>query len=181
MCKLGEKHFEAALIRFYLCEIKQKEDGTNYLALSNPSKRGSLEEQKQRAEMFKDFQNKFNQTMAGYHPQSNTYDYSGMIDESFQVTEEPEEEKTAAGTGTAHSGFETGTMSKKLPCGNPYNPYLRMDILDKKTLGGDTATCDYYGSCGECKFHSDKRECPYTARNINLSSEKLPPETDRDY
>ena len=44
--------------------------------------------------MFKDFQNKFNQTMAGYHPQSNTYDYSGMIDESFQVTEEPEEEKT---------------------------------------------------------------------------------------
>ena len=180
-CEVEDRHFEAAYSRFYLCEIKQKEDGTNYLALSKPSDRGSLEEQKQRAEMFTEFQERFNQTMAGYHPQSNTYDYSGMIDESFQVTEEPEEEKTAAGTGTAHSGFETGTMSKKLPCGNPYNPYLRMDILDKKTLGGDTATCDYYGSCGECKFHSDKRECPYTARNINLSSEKLPPETDRDY
>ena len=87
--------------------------------------------------MFKDFQNKFNDTMAGYHPQSNTYDYSGMIDESFQATEEPEEEKTAAGTGTAHSGFENGTMSIKLPCGNPYNPYLSVDILDEKTLGGN--------------------------------------------
>ena len=181
MCKLGEKHFEAAYSRFYLCEIKQKEDGTNYLALSNPSKRGSLEEQKQRAEMFKDFQNKFNDTMAGYHPQSNTYDYSGMIDESFQATEEPEEEKTAAGTGTAHSGFETGTMSKKLPCGNPYNPYLRMDIIDEKILEGMTATCDYYGSCGECTFHSDKRKCPYTLVDINLFSEKLTPETNRDY
>jgi len=72
-------------------------------------------------------------------------------------------------------------MSKKLPCGNPYNPYLRMDIIDEKTLEGMTATCDYYGSCGECTFHSDKRKCPYKTMNINLFSEKLTPETNRDY
>lgn len=179
MCKVEEGSFEAAYSRFYLCEIKQKEDGTNYLALKTPSMRGSLEEQKQRAEMFTDFQQKFNQTMANYHPQSNTYDYSSMIDNSYKATEEPKEETEA---GTAYSGFGNGTMSKKLPCGNPYNPELNMNILLQTTVGGTTAACEYYGSCGECDFHSGKKECPYkTMGNVSLAVTEHPPETVRDY
>lgn len=178
MCKLGEKHFEAAHSRFYLCEIRQKEDGTNYLALRSPSIRGSFEQQEQRAEMFRDFQERFNQTMACYHPTSNTFDYSSMIDGSFTAMEEVEEETESM---AGYAGFGNGAMSEKLPCGNPYNPYLNMNILSCETVGGMTAACKYFGACGECAFHSDKKECPYKMGNVNLAVKEYTPETVRDY
>ena len=92
MCKLGEKHYEAAHSRFYICEIRQKSDGTNYLALSQPSTRGSIEQQTERADMFIDFQKKFNATMAGYRPSVKIFDYSKMIDDAFKEKFESEEE-----------------------------------------------------------------------------------------
>lgn len=169
MCNLKEKHFQAAHSRFYLCEIRQKEDGTNYLALSSPSIRGSAEQQGQRAEMFRDFQNKFNQTMEGYHPASHTYDYSGMIDNAFIVREEPEKE-TATETETAHSGFENGETSKKLPCGNPFSPVI--------TSGGMENQCDYYcEQDGVCAYRFEQPLCPYK----EVWSNKFIPETVRDY
>lgn len=47
-CKINinSKHFEAMKSRFFVCKILQKDDGTNYLALKNPSTRGSYDEQK---------------------------------------------------------------------------------------------------------------------------------------
>ena len=69
---------------FFVCQIKQKEDGTNYLALQNPSTRGSIEEQSKRAEMFMDFQDKFSKIMADYRPEKNTINYDSMIDESYK-------------------------------------------------------------------------------------------------
>ena len=92
MCKLGEKHYEAAHSRFYICEIRQKSDGTNYLALSQPSTRGSIEQQTERADMFMDFQKKFNATMSGYRPSVKTFDYSKMIDDAFKEKFESKEE-----------------------------------------------------------------------------------------
>lgn len=89
-CKINirGKHFSAMLSRFYVCEIKAKEDGTNYLALKSASDRGSIEEQTKRADMFMNFQKKFNEIMADYRPTKNKIDYSLMIDKSFQQDEE---------------------------------------------------------------------------------------------
>lgn len=89
-CKINihGKHFSAMLSRFYVCEIKAKGDGTNYLALKSASDRGSIEEQTKRADMFMNFQKKFNEIMADYRPTKNKIDYSSMIDKSFQQVEE---------------------------------------------------------------------------------------------
>lgn len=89
-CKINihGKHFSAMLSRFYVCEIKAKGDGTNYLALKSASDRGSIEEQTKRADMFMSFQKKFNEIMSDYRPTTNKIDYSLMIDKSFQQDEE---------------------------------------------------------------------------------------------
>ncbi|WP_418751545.1 hypothetical protein [Frisingicoccus sp.] len=91
-CKINvnSKHYKAMVSRFYICEIKAKGDGTNYLALKSASDRGSIAEQKERAEMFMGFQKKFNETMSGYRPNADTIDYSSMIDDSFKEQENTE-------------------------------------------------------------------------------------------
>lgn len=112
---VNSKHYKAMLSRFYVCEIKAKGDGTNYLALKSASNRGSIEEQKQRAEMFMDFQKKFNEIMSDYHPTTETVDYSSMIDDSFK------EEQTETEKGN----------STPLPQGTLYVPIF---IKSEKTL-----------------------------------------------
>ncbi len=93
-CKIhvNSKHYAAMVSRFYICEIKQKDDGTNYLALRSASDRGSIDEQVNRATMFMEFKKKFNEVMAGYKPSLDTVDYSSMIDDCFK--EEDEQHKT---------------------------------------------------------------------------------------
>lgn len=85
-CKINvnSKHYDAMCSRFFVCEVKQKEDGTNYLALKSASTRGSVDEQAERAEMFMNFQKRFNEIMADYRPQEQTVDYDSMIDESYK-------------------------------------------------------------------------------------------------
>lgn len=90
-CKIStkSKHYQAMISRFYICEIKQRKDGTNYLALQSASTRGSKEEQMQRVDMFMDFKSKFDATIKNYHPDIDTVDYSSLIDPSYK--EEVEE------------------------------------------------------------------------------------------
>ena len=85
-CKINvnSKHYDAMYSRFFVTEIKQKDDGTNYLALRSASTRGSVEEQTQRAEMFMNFQKQFNEIMADYKPEQNQVDFDSMIDESYK-------------------------------------------------------------------------------------------------
>lgn len=73
------------LSRFYVCEIKSRGDGANYLALKGVSDKSSIGEQKQRAKMFMEFQKKFNETMSGYCLSADTVDYNKMIDDSFKA------------------------------------------------------------------------------------------------
>lgn len=85
-CKIdvNGKHYEAMVSRFYICEIRQKPDGTNYLALKSASTRGTVEEQSYRAGLFLEFQKKFNALMADYNPTTDTFDYADMIDPCFE-------------------------------------------------------------------------------------------------
>lgn len=85
-CKINvnSKHYDAMFSRFFVTEIKKKDDGTNYLALKSASTRGSVDEQTERAEMFMNFQKRFNEIMVGYKPEQNQVDFDSMIDESYK-------------------------------------------------------------------------------------------------
>lgn len=76
----NEKHIAAATSRFFICRVEHGADGANHLALLTPSTRGSVEEQRDRAGMFSDFQQKFNKSIAEYNPELNKYDFSALID-----------------------------------------------------------------------------------------------------
>ena len=76
-------HFSAMRSRFYVCEIKSKDDGTNYLSLCSISDRGSVEEQKKRWDMFVDFKKKFDSIIANYKPSENTLNYRAMINDLY--------------------------------------------------------------------------------------------------
>lgn len=73
-------HYEAMLTRFFVCQLKADANGINHLALTSPSTRGSAEEQVERGHMFMDFKRKFDMTIAGYVPGSNTVDFSAIIE-----------------------------------------------------------------------------------------------------
>lgn len=77
------EHIRAMRTRFFICTLKQRDDGTSYLALKSPCKRGSVAEQKTRAEMFMAFQKEFNATIATYKPSEETFDYLDMIAPEF--------------------------------------------------------------------------------------------------
>ena len=73
-------HITAAFSRVFLCEIKDRADGTRYLALRKPSTRGTKTEQIERAEMFMNFKKKFDEAIAQYKPEDELVDYADMID-----------------------------------------------------------------------------------------------------
>lgn len=73
-CKISQKaHIDALKTRFYICEIVKKDDH-NRLELSSPSSRGTPQELESKMNMFLDFQNKFNKSMASYSPKEESED-----------------------------------------------------------------------------------------------------------
>lgn len=73
-------HYVAMKSRFFVCRLKADANGVNHLALTSPSRRGSAQEQIERANMFMDFKRKFDATIAGYAPGSNLVDFSAIIE-----------------------------------------------------------------------------------------------------
>ena len=84
----AKKHVKAMHSRFFICEIRQEDDGTNYLAMKAPSTRGSRAEQQERAGMFMDFQRKFNESIANYRPADKYFDYADMKDPEYRTADE---------------------------------------------------------------------------------------------
>lgn len=79
-CRITDKkQREAMHTRFYECEIENR-NGRNYLICSSDkaSKRGTPEEQFERLELFKKFQQEFNNIMSKYKPFDGEIDYSGL-------------------------------------------------------------------------------------------------------
>lgn len=97
-CGVDSDEWDAIHSRFYICEIAEK-DGYSYLKCTQCSKRGTQEEQQKRLDMFNDFKNKFDQTIAGYRPSEIKHiDYSSayanpMAGKSLEQTK-PEESST---------------------------------------------------------------------------------------
>ena len=91
------EHIDAAFDRVYLCSVKLRSDETKYLALEAPSTRGMIANQMERAEMFMDFQKKFNDAIAQYKPSDELVDYAGMKDpEKWTPTEKARMDEKAA-------------------------------------------------------------------------------------
>lgn len=91
------EHIEAAFDRVYLCSVKERPDGTKCLSLESPSTRGTVATQMERADMFMDFQKKFNEAIAKYIPSEELVDYAGMKDpEKWTRTEKTRMEEKAA-------------------------------------------------------------------------------------
>lgn len=153
-CKINtnSKHFSAMVSRFYVCEILHKDDGTNYLALKSASDRGSIDEQMKRAEMFMDFQRKFNEIMSGYNPNTDAVDYTSMIDESFKSAD-----KTSADVGALYS--------EKLPCGNPYNPCVNFALFSGQLAR--KFECTYCDSDKKCTYGDVNKMCVYSEVKVN--------------
>ena len=76
-------HKNALATRFYICTVEQ-ENGVSRLALAQPSTRGSIEEQTQRADSFVKFQAIFNQTISQYSPSVTMVDYDTIIDPIYR-------------------------------------------------------------------------------------------------
>lgn len=74
-CHLGnEENRNAAKSRFYVCHL-EKIDGARRLVLDEASKRGSDARQRERLQMFRDFQDKFNEIIRTYVPEVCDIDY----------------------------------------------------------------------------------------------------------
>lgn len=71
-------HYKAMETRFFVCHLAEN-NGKSRLALDSPATRGTFEEQKERLERFMQFQQKFNETIAGYEP-GPALDYDPYID-----------------------------------------------------------------------------------------------------
>ena len=77
------EHIQAMRSRFFICELSQDKKTQNAsLSLVRASERGSIEEQKQRLEMFGEFRKRFNATIAQYHPSSESIDYQRYCDDT---------------------------------------------------------------------------------------------------
>jgi hypothetical protein len=73
-CKISQKaHVNALKTRFYICEIVKNGDH-NRLELLSSSSRGTPQEIESKMNMFIDFQNKFNESMASYSPKEESED-----------------------------------------------------------------------------------------------------------
>lgn len=72
-------HNSAMISRFFVCRLEE-ENGINHLALTCPSKRGSVEEQQERLSEFIRFKEKFDSVIATYQPKMNVVDYSSVIE-----------------------------------------------------------------------------------------------------
>lgn len=79
----NEQQLQAVMTRFFICEIRQNENNVNYLALAQPSTRGTIEEQCLRADRFVDFQNKFNAIMSTYTPSLTGVNYDAILDDAY--------------------------------------------------------------------------------------------------
>ena len=60
--------FEALETRFFMCKIKGRPGGGFRLQCTAASTRGTPEEQRKRADIFRDFQNRFNEAIKAYKP-----------------------------------------------------------------------------------------------------------------
>lgn len=60
--------FEALETRFFMCKIKRRPGGGFRLQCTAASTRGTPEEQRKRADIFRDFQNRFNEAIKEYKP-----------------------------------------------------------------------------------------------------------------
>lgn len=84
----NDERIDAAFSRVFLCRVKERADGTKYLAMMKESKRGTREEQIERAAMFMDFQKKFNEAIANYKPDEELVDYAELKDPSVRTPAE---------------------------------------------------------------------------------------------
>lgn len=73
------EHIQAMRSRFFICALKHDKTHVTSLSLSQASERGSIEEQKKRLEMFGEFRQKFNETIAQYKPCAESIDYQRYL------------------------------------------------------------------------------------------------------
>lgn len=73
------EHFRAMCSRFYICHIEEI-DGINRLICTSPSTRGTEEQQLERMDMYIEFRDKFNQSMAEFVPPAKKLDHSKLND-----------------------------------------------------------------------------------------------------
>lgn len=76
-------HKNAIATRFYICTIEREND-VSRLALSQPSTRGSIEMQVERADRFVGFQKKFNEVIAQYRTSVTGVNYDSIIDKKYR-------------------------------------------------------------------------------------------------
>ena len=75
------EHYKALRSRFYLCEIvRDATTGCSRLALRSASDRGSYDDQAARLRMYLAFRVVYDQTIAQYNPQTQTPDYSAVLE-----------------------------------------------------------------------------------------------------
>lgn len=85
----NSEHIEALKSRFYICEVKNKND-VNSLLIKSVCVRGKIEEQKERTDMFVNFKSKYDACLASYNPDTSFYDNSWLIDDEYKVIESKE-------------------------------------------------------------------------------------------
>lgn len=81
-CGIDADQLAAARDRFYVCEVVG-EGKDRHLGLESASQRGSEQVERERLEMFLDFQKKFDQALASYDPKASI-DYGSYIDPAFR-------------------------------------------------------------------------------------------------
>lgn len=82
-CGIKSKvHKEAVATRFFIC-ILEEEKGINRLALVQPSTRGAVDRQCERANKFVEFQKLFNAVIEKYNPKIAGVNYDAIIDKKY--------------------------------------------------------------------------------------------------
>ena len=82
------EHITAMYSRFFICDIRRDVCGGKRLALLSPSTRGKKEERQARAEMFMEFQTKYNASLSAYSPEQEDYSCGWLIDPDHRTVED---------------------------------------------------------------------------------------------